>query len=163
MSLGGWEPSDGTDPMSLALDALTAEHGTLFVVAAGNDGPFDGTVSSPAAAASALTVGAVDRGDALADFSSRGPLVNTRAAKPELVAPGVDIVAARAAGTSLGTVVDARYTSLSGTSMAAPHAAPPLSWPSATPAGSPRSSRPRWSVRPTRWPAVTRTSWAPGA
>ncbi len=123
MSLGGWEPSDGTDPMSLALDELTAKHGTLFVVAAGNDGPFDGTISSPAAAASALTVGAVDRSDRLADFSSRGPLVNTRAAKPELVAPGVDIVAARAAGTSLGTIVDARYTSLSGTSMAAPHAA----------------------------------------
>ncbi|MFC7760874.1 S8 family serine peptidase [Catellatospora bangladeshensis] len=73
MSLGGWEPSDGTDPMSLALDELTAKHGTLFVVAAGNDGPVDGAVSSPAAAASALTVGAVDRGDRLADFSSRGP------------------------------------------------------------------------------------------
>ncbi|MEV4410342.1 S8 family serine peptidase [Catellatospora sp. NPDC049609] len=123
MSLGGWEPSDGSDPLSLAVDELTERHGTLFVVAAGNDGPFDGSVSSPAAAASALTVGAVDGGDVLADFSGRGPLVNTRAAKPELVAPGVDIVAARAAGTGLGGVVDARYTSLSGTSMAAPHAA----------------------------------------
>ncbi|WP_230686326.1 S8 family serine peptidase [Catellatospora vulcania] len=123
LSLGGWEPSDGTDPLSLAVDALTDQHGALFVVAAGNDGPADGTVSSPGAAASALTVGAVDGHDVPADFSSRGPLVNTRAAKPELVAPGVDIVAARAAGTGMGRVIDARYTAASGTSMATPHVA----------------------------------------
>ena len=43
--------------------------------------------------------------------------------KPEIVAPGLDIVAARAEGTSLGNLVDADYTSLSGTSMATPHVA----------------------------------------
>ncbi|MEH0981432.1 S8 family serine peptidase [Micromonospora sp. CPCC 205556] len=123
LSLGGFEPSDGTDPLSRALDALTEEHGTLFVVAAGNDGPTDRGVTAPAAAASALTVGAVNDDDELADFSSRGPLVNTFAAKPEIVAPGVDVVGARAAGTSLGQVIDAYYTAASGTSMAAPHVA----------------------------------------
>jgi subtilisin family serine protease len=56
-----------------AIDRITAESGTLFVVAAGNSGPGNGTVSSLGAAESALTVGAVDRDDALADFSSRGP------------------------------------------------------------------------------------------
>ncbi len=121
MSLGGWEPSDGTDPMSQALNALTAQHGTLFVVASGNDGP--DAISSPAAATEALTVGAVDGNDRLAWFSSHGPVINTRAAKPELVAPGVDIVAGRAAGTSLGRLVDDKYTALSGTSMATPHVA----------------------------------------
>ncbi|WP_329106970.1 S8 family serine peptidase [Micromonospora sp. NBC_01699] len=123
MSLGGWEPSDGTDPLSLAVDNLTAQHGTLFVVSAGNAGPTPGQISSPGAAGTALTVGAVDGTDTLAEFSDRGPLVNTMAAKPELVAPGVDIVAARATGTSMGTPVDARYTAASGTSMAAPHVA----------------------------------------
>jgi len=122
MSLGGGA-SDGTDPLSLALDALTKQTGALFVVAAGNDGPVDGSVATPGSAATALTVGAVDADDALADFSSRGPLVNTRAAKPELVAPGVDIVAARAAGTSMGRLIDARYVAASGTSMATPHVA----------------------------------------
>ncbi|MFG1674426.1 S8 family serine peptidase [Micromonospora sp. NPDC049282] len=123
MSLGGWESSDGTDPMSLALDALSTRTGALFVVAAGNSGPLYGTVSAPGAASSALTVGAVDGDDVLADFSSRGPLVDSGAAKPELVAPGVDIAAARAAGTTLGRPLDARYVFASGTSMAAPHVA----------------------------------------
>ncbi|HEX7744618.1 MAG TPA: S8 family serine peptidase [Micromonosporaceae bacterium] len=123
MSLGGYEASDGTDPMSLALDALAEEHGTLFVVAAGNDGPTDRMITAPSAAASALTVGAVNGNDELAEFSSRGPLINTYEAKPEIVAPGVDVVSARAAGTALGRVVDAYYTAATGTSMAAPHVA----------------------------------------
>src|SRR5690606_17207596 len=72
MSLGAL-PTDGTDPVSLALDALTEAHGTLFVVAAGNSGPADRSVGAPGAADAALTVGAVDASDQLADFSSRGP------------------------------------------------------------------------------------------
>ncbi|PRX99410.1 S8 family serine peptidase [Allonocardiopsis opalescens] len=123
MSLGSSEPSDGTDPMSLALDALTEEHGTLFVVAAGNSGPLSGTIGSPGAAARALTVGAVDGSDALAEFSSRGPLPGGGVPKPDLSAPGVDIVAARAAGTTMGEPVDELYTAASGTSMATPHVA----------------------------------------
>ncbi|KAB2348498.1 S8 family serine peptidase [Actinomadura rudentiformis] len=122
MSLGGFEPSDGTDPVSQAVDKLTAEHGSLFVVAAGNTGGL-ADISTPAAAGSALTVGAVDGEDALAEFSSRGPRPGRYAAKPEIVAPGVDIVAARAAGTTMGEPVDERYIAASGTSMATPHVA----------------------------------------
>ena len=44
-------------------------------------------------------------------------------AKPELVAPGVDIVAARAAGTNLQDPIDEYYEAISGTSMASPHVA----------------------------------------
>lgn len=122
MSLGG-PPTDGTDPLSQAVDNLTAQFGTLFVIAAGNSGPASFTVAAPGAAAAALTVGAVDSADKLADFSSRGPRLGDFAVKPEITAPGVGIVAARAAGTSLGQPVGTAYTRLSGTSMATPHVA----------------------------------------
>ncbi|MBM7786182.1 S8 family serine peptidase [Tenggerimyces flavus] len=123
MSLGG-DPTDGTDLLSLSLNELTAETGALFVVSAGNSGQSGGyTVGSPGSASSALTVGAVARDETLAPFSSRGPRVGDFAIKPDITGPGVGIVAARAAGTSLGTPVDDHYTAASGTSMAAPHVA----------------------------------------
>ncbi|MEE1807623.1 S8 family serine peptidase [Streptomyces sp. BE133] len=122
MSLGG-STNSPHDPMTQAVDRLSATTGTLFVISAGNSGPGETTISSPGTADSALTVGAVDKADALAGFSSRGPRVGDSAIKPEITAPGVSIVAARAAGTSMGTPVDANYTSASGTSMAAPHVA----------------------------------------
>ena len=81
------------------------------------------TLGSPGAATSALTVGAVDKSDEAAWFSSRGPRVGDLAVKPEIVAPGAGIVAARAAGTTIGSVLDQHYTSLNGTSMATPHVA----------------------------------------
>lgn len=121
MSLGG-EPTDGTDPLSAAVDELSRETGALFVVAAGNDGA-PVSVNTPGAARSALTVGAVDRDDHVAAFSSKGPRLGDGLIKPEIVAPGVGIVAARAAGTELGDPVDDSYTALSGTSMATPHVA----------------------------------------
>jgi subtilisin family serine protease len=121
MSLGG-DPTDGLDPMSLAVDELSRQSGTLFVVAAGNAGGTS-TVGSPGAARDALTVGAVDRADQIADFSSRGPRLGDQGLKPEITAPGVDIVAARAAGTTMGDPVDSYYTAASGTSMATPHVA----------------------------------------
>ncbi len=121
MSLGG-SATDGTDPMSVAVDEISAASGALFVVAAGNEGA-DSTVGTPGAAPSALTVGAVDREDRLAEFSSRGPRLGDLGLKPEITAPGVAIVAARAAGTTMGDPVDEHYTAASGTSMATPHVA----------------------------------------
>ncbi|WP_030228162.1 S8 family serine peptidase, partial [Actinoalloteichus caeruleus] len=121
LSLGGWH-SDGTDPMSLAVNALTEDTGTLFVIAAGNFGAYE-SVSSPAAADAALAVGSVTKSDELSDFSSRGPRVGDRAVKPEIAAPGTAIVSARAAGTSMGSPVDEHHTSADGTSMASPHVA----------------------------------------
>jgi subtilisin family serine protease len=120
MSLGGGDTPE-LDPLEQAVDDLTARYGTLFVVAAGNDGGF-APVSSPASADAALAVGAVDRDDQLAGFSSRGPRVGDTAIKPDITAPGVDIVAARAAhGVIGGPAPLDRYTTLSGTSMATPH------------------------------------------
>lgn len=121
MSLGGC-CTDGTDPMSKAVNDLSAQYQTLFVVAAGNDST-SMTVGAPGVADAALTVAAVDRQDQRASFSSQGPRRGDYGLKPDVAAPGVSIVAARAAGTSLGSLVGDKYTTLSGTSMAAPHVA----------------------------------------
>ncbi|WP_092782913.1 S8 family serine peptidase [Actinokineospora terrae] len=120
LSLGSSSPSAGDDPASLAVNRLTAETGTLFVVAAGNSA---GQVGSPAAADAALTVGAVARDESLAPFSSRGPRAGDGAIKPDITAPGVGIVAARAAHGQIGDPVGDRHVALSGTSMATPHVA----------------------------------------
>ncbi|MEO6082656.1 MAG: S8 family peptidase [Umezawaea sp.] len=124
MSLGS-PPSGGKDPtrdaVSESVNRLTAQSGALFVVSAGNSGPTSGSIGSPGVADAALTVGAVDRADALAGFSSRGPRGGDGAIKPDITAPGVDIVAARAANGRIGTPADDGYVALSGTSMAAPH------------------------------------------
>lgn len=121
LSLGS-PGSDEIDPLEEAVNRLSAERGILFVTAAGNEG---GTkaIRTPATAEAALAVGAVDAEDHLAYFSSRGPGSAVQPMKPELTAPGVTIAAARAAGTSAGSPIDERYTSFSGTSMAAPHVA----------------------------------------
>ncbi|MPZ25467.1 MAG: S8 family serine peptidase [Micromonosporaceae bacterium] len=122
MSLGGG-PTDGTDPASMAVNQLSEQYGTLFVIAAGNAGPSPYTVATPGAADAALTVAAVDKSDQMASFSSRGPRVGDDAPKPDIAGPGVNIVAARAEGTTMGTPVDDLYTTASGTSMATPHVA----------------------------------------
>lgn len=123
MSLGTDAPSDGTDILSQLLNELSAETGTLFVTSAGNAGPTSGTVSAPGAADAALAVGAVDKSDQLAGFSSRGPRLGDFAVKPDITAPGVGIVAARASGTTPPEPVGDHYMSADGTSMAAPHVA----------------------------------------
>ncbi|GAB3935105.1 S8 family serine peptidase [Kribbella albertanoniae] len=123
VSLGGAD-TPGLDPLEAAVNRLTAETGTLFVIAAGNSGPTDRTVQSPGSADAALTVGAVDKwNDWLSEFSSRGPRVGDGAVKPDLMAPGEDIVAAKAKDAIIGVPVGDRYLALSGTSMATPHAA----------------------------------------
>lgn len=114
---------DVPSPDAVAVDELTEQYGTLFVVAAGNDGELgDGTVGSPGIAPKALTVGAVDDADDVTVYSSRGG-ADAGLLKPDVVAPGDGIVAARAAGTTAGDVVDDLHVALSGTSMAAPHVA----------------------------------------
>ncbi|MFJ3762831.1 S8 family serine peptidase [Streptomyces sp. NPDC090080] len=120
MSLSNQSPSDGTDPMSQAVDELSEETGALFTIAAGNAGPDGSSVEAPGAATQALTVGAVASDDSVADFSSRGPRLRDDAPKPEITAPGVDILAARSQYASFGS---GYYATLSGTSMATPHVA----------------------------------------
>ncbi|WP_345580309.1 S8 family peptidase [Streptomyces prasinosporus] len=123
MSLGGMDTPE-TDPLEAAVDKLSAEKGILFAIAAGNEGPQ--SIGSPGSADSALTVGAVDDKDKLADFSSTGPRLGDGAVKPDLTAPGVDITAASAKGNDIAKEVGekpAGYMTISGTSMATPHVA----------------------------------------
>ena len=72
----------------------------------------DSTLTIPSTAYNAISVGAYDaRINAYADFSGRGYTKNILTVKPDLVAPGVDIVSAAVGGG---------YVSRTGTSMAAP-------------------------------------------
>ncbi|WP_188316956.1 S8 family peptidase [Solihabitans fulvus] len=122
LSLGGTD-SGGDDPLKQAVNTLSAQHGILFVIAAGNAGPSDGSISSPASAEAALAVGAIDRDESLAFFSSRGPRTGDDAIKPDITAPGVGIVAAKSTTGVIGTPAVDGYVALSGTSMATPHVA----------------------------------------
>jgi len=137
LSLGHpvYEPA-ATDPLVQAVE-LAVRRGITVVVSSGNNGynPFTseigyGGINSPGNAPSAITAGAantqhtvVRRDDVVAPFSSRGPTWHDGYAKPDVVAPGVGLVSNIARrGTLVGdksiTVVDSRYASLSGSSMA---------------------------------------------
>ncbi len=121
LSLGSDGSSDGQDALSTICNTVV-DMGKVVVVAAGNAGPGSRTIGSPGAAEKVITVGASTDDDRIASFSSRGPTADDRV-KPDVVAPGSGIVAARASGTSMGTPVDDRYTRANGTSMATPHVA----------------------------------------
>ncbi|MBI5624685.1 MAG: S8 family peptidase [Elusimicrobia bacterium] len=100
MSLGA---SRGNEALQAAVEAM-AKAGLILVAAAGNSG---GAVGYPAAYPQAIAIAASDAGDKVAYFSSRGPEV-------DFIAPGVAIPSTFPGGL---------YRSLSGTSMACPHAA----------------------------------------
>ncbi|WP_143230643.1 S8 family serine peptidase [Actinosynnema sp. ALI-1.44] len=121
MSLGAGA-SDGTGPLDTAINRISAEKGTLFVVASGNYGPST-RVGTPAAADAALAVASVSKQDKYSAFSQPGPRVKDNALKPDIAAPGEEIVAARAEGTLANEAVDEHYAKLTGTSMATPHVA----------------------------------------
>ncbi len=104
------DPCDGTDAISQAVDNAVSR-GVVAVVAAGNLGPDQGTITSPGCSKKGITVGAVDNNDNVQVWSSRGPTDDGRI-KPDLVAPGVDITSAW---------IDNSFRSLSGTSASTPH------------------------------------------
>jgi subtilisin family serine protease len=123
INFSGGEPEiePSRDIVALALDAAAAA-GVVPVVAAGNDyNDFGaGSVSSPGNAEGAIAVGAVEiRGGTTAkkthaDFSSVGPTPISLRLKPDVAAPGVDV---------LSSVSGGGWAEYSGTSMASPHVA----------------------------------------
>jgi serine protease AprX len=129
LSLGA-KPSEARfDPLAAAVEAVW-EKGVVVVAAAGNSGPKQNTIVTPGVSPTIITVGAVDdkrttdyRDDVIANFSSRGP-TRGRQVKPDLVAPGVNIMAANTdteyAGGIRPVAMKEPYTQMSGTSFATP-------------------------------------------
>jgi len=87
--------------------------GIFPVFSAGNDGPVEYTVGSPASYPESFAVGATDSDDYIALSSSRGPSPWSEV-KPEVSAPGVNVRSSLPGGS---------YGEKDGTSMAAPHVA----------------------------------------
>lgn len=112
----------GSDAESnLIKDAISyaVSKNVLVVAAAGNDGPYDGSIDYPAANADVIGVGALDPNLIVTDWSSRGlnsqSLAYVKEDKDiEFAAPGANIES---------TWKDGGYVILSGTSMASPHVA----------------------------------------
>ena len=117
LSLGEPEVEPSRDIVVKAIEGAAAA-GVVPVVAAGNDfGDFGyGSVSSPGNAPDAITVAAVSSRDVIADFSSAGPTPTSLEMKPDVSAPGVNVLSSLPVGQ--GT-----WGLLSGTSMATPHVA----------------------------------------
>jgi len=120
------------DPLVRAVEAAW-DRGIVMVIAAGNNGPKENTVTSPGISKKVITVGASDDnktvqiwGDTLVDFSGRGPTLDC-IIKPDVIAPGADIVSCLSSAETVGKkaalnqkIVAQHYLRLSGTSMSTP-------------------------------------------
>lgn len=116
MSLGASGVKSKYDPLVMAVEKLW-DNGIVVVAAAGNEGPYLSTISSPGSSAKIITVACSDdkgtpniSDDVIAEFSSRGPSYFSKL-KPDLAAPGVNIMSLSTGGG---------YVQMSGTSMSTP-------------------------------------------
>jgi subtilisin family serine protease len=117
-SIGELEPDPRRDIVARALDSA-ADAGVVSVAAAGNDYADlgRGSVTSPGSAAKTITAAAVDivsGRPVISWFSSSGPTPLSLRLKPDVAAPGAEI---------LSSFPNREFGELSGTSMASPHVA----------------------------------------
>jgi len=113
LSLG----SDVESPLISDAVNFAVSKKVLMIAAAGNDGPYVGSIDYPGANPEVVAVGAVNSALEISDWSSRGSNLTTQfyvdeEGDIELAAPGVNVESAWK---------DGGYAILSGTSMAAPH------------------------------------------
>jgi serine protease AprX len=119
LSLGAAaQDSYNQDPLCRAVYTAWSS-GIIVCVAAGNDGPDARTINTPGIQPQVITVGNLDdkgttdlSDDVISNSSSRGPTIDNLV-KPDLLAPGTNIMSLRVGGG---------YRALSGTSMATPMA-----------------------------------------
>jgi subtilisin family serine protease len=121
LSIGEIEVEPSRDVVVQALENAAAV-GVVSVVAAGNDGDTSGhgSIGSPATTPDAIAVAASSEGgdgspaDEIASFSSIGPTPISLLLKPDVTAPGEDV---------LSSIPHASWDAWDGTSMSTPHVA----------------------------------------
>ncbi|MFZ1288760.1 MAG: S8 family serine peptidase [Melioribacteraceae bacterium] len=111
MSLGDVN-GNPDDAISTAVNNAV-ELGVIFCISAGNSGNYN-SIGSPGTAEKAITVGSTDKSDEISYFSSKGPNKKYYTIKPDILAPGNNV---------LSTLPRGFYEQLSGTSMASPQVA----------------------------------------
>ena len=127
----GTADAGSADPLVRAVEAAW-DAGIIMLVAAGNNGPGAGSVTSPGISRKAITVGASDDnktvtiwGDSVVHFSGRGPTAEC-IIKPDIIAPGAEITSCltntplSAARQTELRIVSPSYVEMSGTSMSTP-------------------------------------------
>ncbi len=112
-------PEEGCTPNSLLQAVANLRAAGVFISASAGNSGASGCSSidaPPAIYDPSVTVGATDSSDAIASFSSMGPVTvdGSNRRKPDLAAPGVGVMSSYPFNT---------YATESGTSMAAPHVA----------------------------------------
>lgn len=133
MSLGSAPDRPAKDDPMVQIVEAAWRSGIVVCAAAGNDGPDPNTIASPGNSPVIITVGAMDdrstfpprEDDVVASFSSRGPTPFDNYPKPDILAPGVNVISLRSPNSYLDKLQKAnrreeQYFELSGTSMATP-------------------------------------------
>jgi serine protease AprX len=117
----GCPPSEGCDASNFSVMNTVISNvkaaGVFVTVSAGNSGSGCGSINNPAAMFEpSFSVGATNSTDAIAGFSSRGPVAidGSNRRKPNVSAPGVDV---------RSCTPDGSFQNWAGTSMAGPHVA----------------------------------------